>query len=130
MSEGMMVAIIDDDEAVLDSLRMMLTRYGFEVRLFKSAEDYFAAGDQETPCCIVCDVRLPDMSDLQAELQKRKSVVPVILITRHGDIGVAVSAVKAGAHDFLEKPFSPDRLVETIKTAIDKAHKRLAEDRA
>ena len=51
MSEGMMVAIIDDDEAVLDSLRMMLTRYGFEVRLFKSAEDYFAAGDQETPCC-------------------------------------------------------------------------------
>ena len=130
MSEGMMVAIIDDDEAVLNSLRMMLTRYGFEVRLFKSAEDYFATGDQETPCCIVCDVRLPDMSglDLQAELQTRRSTVPLILITGHGDISIAVSAVKAGAYDFLEKPFSPDRLIEAIKEAVEKAHYRFAED--
>jgi len=94
------VAVIDDDEAVLDSLRMMLTRDGFEVRTFKSAEDYLAAKDAEQAGCVVCDVRLPHMSglDLQAELQKRRSSVPLILITGHGNISMAVSAVKAGAH--------------------------------
>ena len=129
MSEGRMIAVIDDDEAVLDSLRMMLGRYDFEVRTFTSAEGFLGNRDREHACCIVCDVRLPDMSglELQAELQKRRSAVPVILITGHGDISMAVSAVKAGAHDFLEKPFSPDRLVEAIKGAVDKAHHKLAE---
>jgi two-component system, LuxR family, response regulator FixJ len=131
MNPGLTVAVIDDDEAVLDSLRMMLGRYDFKVHSFTSAEDYLANRDRESACCVVCDVRLPDMSglELQAELQKRKSAVPVVLITGHGDINMAVSAVKAGAHDFLEKPFSPDRLIETIKAAVDKAHNRLAEDR-
>jgi two-component system, LuxR family, response regulator FixJ len=130
MNDGLMVAVIDDDEAVLDSLRMVLCRYEFEVRLFKSAEGFLADRDRETACCVVCDVRLPDMSglELQAELQKRRSAVPIVLITGHGDINMAVSAVKAGAHDFLEKPFSPDRLIEAIKGAVDKAHHRLAED--
>ena len=110
---------------------MMLSRYDFEVRTFTTAEDFLGNRDRENACCIVCDVRLPDMSglELQAELQKRKSAVPVVLITGHGDISMAVSAVKAGAHDFLEKPFSPDRLIETIKAAIDKTHNRLIEDR-
>jgi two-component system response regulator FixJ len=130
MSEGLIVAVIDDDEAVLDSLRMMLTRYDFQVRTFKSAEDYLAAEDAEQACCIVCDVRLPGKSglDLQVELQKRKSSVPLILITGHGDISMAVSAVKAGAYDFLEKPFSPDRLLEAVREAVDKTHHRLVDD--
>jgi two-component system response regulator FixJ len=130
MNPGLTVAVIDDDEAVLDSLRMMLSRYDFEVRTFKSAEDYLASREVEEPCCIVCDVRLPDMSglELQAELQKRRSAVPIVLITGHGDISMAVSAVKAGAYDFLEKPFSPDRLIEAIKGAVDKAHHKLAGD--
>jgi two-component system, LuxR family, response regulator FixJ len=130
MDEGLMVAVIDDDAAVLDSLRMMLTRNDLEVRMFTSAEEYLAAKDAERACCIVCDVRLPDMSglDLQTELQKRKSSVPLILITGHGDINMAVAAVKAGAHDFLEKPFSPDRLLEAIRVAVDKAHHTLAKD--
>ena len=67
--------------------------------------------------------------ELQAELQKRRSTVPLVLITGHGDISMAVSAVKAGAHDFLEKPFSPDRLIEAIKGAVDKTRYRLAEDK-
>ena len=115
----------------MNSLRMILSRHDFEVRLFKSAEDYLVSHDAETPCCIVCDVRLLKMSglELQAELQKRRSQAPVILITGHGNIGMAVSAVKAGAYDFLEKPFSPDRLIEAIKGAVDKAHHRLAEDK-
>jgi two-component system response regulator FixJ len=130
MIEGLMVAVIDDDEAVLDSLRMMLSRYDFEVRSFTSAEGFLASRDRENVCCVVCDVRLPDISglELQAELHKRRSAVPIVLITGHGDISMAVSAVKAGAHDFLEKPFSPDRLIEAIKGAVDKAHHRLAED--
>ena len=130
MNERLMVAVIDDDEAVLDSLRMTLTRHDFEVRTFKSAEEYLAAKDVEQVCCIVCDVRLPGKSglDLQAELQNRKSSVPLILITGHGDISMAVSAVRAGAHDFLEKPFSPDRLLEAIRGTVDKAHQRLVED--
>jgi two-component system response regulator FixJ len=130
MNSGLMVAVIDDDEGVLDSLRMMLTRDGFEVRTFKSAEDYLAAKDAEQAGCVVCDVRLPHMSglDLQGELKKRRSSVPLILITGHGNISMAVSAVKAGAHDFLEKPFSPDRLLEAIQGAVSKGHHRLAED--
>ena len=123
MMDGLMVAVIDGDEAVLYLLRKMLDRYDFKVRTFASAEGFLANRDRENACCVVCDVCLPGSSGLQAELKKRKSVVPVVLITGHGDIGMAISAVKAGAHDFLEKPFSPDHLVETIKTATDKAHK-------
>jgi two-component system, LuxR family, response regulator FixJ len=109
---------------------LVLGRYDFEVRRFTSAEGFLANRDRENACCVVCDVRLPDMSvlELQAELQKRKSAMPVVLIAGHGDSSMAVSAVKAGSHDFLEKPFSPDRLIETIKGAVDKAHNRLAED--
>lgn len=128
MTSTLMVAVIDDDEAVLDSLRMMLARNEFDVRSFKSAEEFLGVSDQE-PCCIVCDVRMPAMSglDLQAELQRRRSAVPLILMTGHGDIGMAVSAVKAGAVDFLEKPFPPDRLVGAIRTAVDKTQHKLAE---
>jgi two-component system, LuxR family, response regulator FixJ len=130
MNKKSMVAVIDDDEAVLDSLRMTLTRHDFDVCTFKSAEEYLAATGADQACCIVCDVRLPDMSglDLQAELQSRKSSVPLILITGHGDINMAVSAVKAGAYDFLEKPFSPDHLLQAVRGAVDKAHHRLVDD--
>jgi two-component system, LuxR family, response regulator FixJ len=130
MNAGLIVAVIDDDEAVLDSLRMMLSRNDFEVCTFKSAEEYLARRELEEPCCIVCDVRLPDMSglELQAELQSRRSTVPIVVITGHGDISMAVSAVKAGAYDFLEKPFPPDRLIEAIKGAVDRAHHKLAGD--
>jgi two-component system response regulator FixJ len=128
MTSVIKVAVIDDDEAVLDSLHMMLARNDFDVRSFRSAEEFFRASDEE-PCCIVCDVRMPEMSglDLQAELQRRHSAVPLILMTGHGDIGMAVSAVKDGALDFLEKPFLPDRLIGAIRTAVDKTQHRIAE---
>jgi two-component system response regulator FixJ len=124
----MTVALIDDDAAVLDSLGMILTRYEFNVTAYKSAEDFLDG--HEPPCCIVCDVRMPDMSglDLQAELHKRHSVVPLILMTGHGDIGMAVSAIQAGALDFLEKPFPPERLVDAVRTAVDKTQHKVAEE--
>lgn len=128
MSAAVSIAVIDDDEAVLDSLRMMLRPYDFDVRAFKSAEEFLADEDDSLQC-IVCDVRLPDMSglELQTQLHKRNCTAPLILITGHGDIGMAVSAVKAGAHDFLEKPFSPDRLLDSIRSAVEKAHQQSEE---
>lgn len=123
MSPVHTIAVIDDDAAVLDSLRMMLLPYDFDIRTFKSAEEFLADVDDELQC-VVCDVRLPDMSglELQRELQRRNRTASLILITGHGDISMAVSAVKAGAHDFLEKPFSPDRLLDSIRSAVKKAH--------
>lgn len=122
------VAVIDDDEAVLDSLGMILKRYDFDVMAYKAAEDFLDT--DKPPCCIVCDVRMPHMSglDLQAELHKRHSAVPLILMTGHGDIGMAVSAIQAGALDFLEKPFPPERLVDAVRMAVDKTQHKVAEE--
>jgi two-component system, LuxR family, response regulator FixJ len=122
------VAVIDDDDAVLDSLGMILRRYDFDVMAYKAAEDFLDGG--EPPCCIVCDVRMPHMSglDLQAELHKRHSAVPLILMTGHGDISMAVAAIQAGALDFLEKPFPPERLVDAVRMAVDKTQHKVAEE--
>lgn len=122
------IAIIDDDEAVRDSLSMMLSNHGFGVYSFRSADEFLANISVENlPSCIVCDIRMPGMSglELQRDIFKKWPMIPVVLITGHGDVSIAVSALKAGAHDFVEKPFSPDRLIESIKSAIDQTvHKR------
>lgn len=122
------VAIIDDDEAVRDSLSMMLSNHGFGVCSFPSADAFMAAvSSEDLPSCIVCDIRMPGMSglELQREIAKKWPMVPLVLITGHGDVSIAVSALKAGAHDFVEKPFAPDRLIDSIKSAIDQTeHKR------
>ncbi len=115
----MTVALIDDDEAVLDSLRMALRSRDIEVRCFTSAEAFIASLDVERPHCVVSDVRMPGLSglDLQHELKSRDCALPLILITGHGDIPMAVNAIKEGAFDFIEKPFDHERLID----AIDKA---------
>lgn len=118
------LAIVDDDDAVRDSLRLLLRGNGFDVAAFASAEaliEHLDAG--ETPACIVSDVRMAGMSglDLLGELRRRGTPAPVILITGHGQISMAVAAIKAGADDFIEKPFDEASLVEAIRSAIDKA---------
>ncbi|HVZ04773.1 response regulator transcription factor [Hyphomicrobium sp.] len=122
------VAVIDDDEAVRDSLAMMLSNHGFGVCSFASADAFMAViGANNLPSCVVCDIRMPGMSglELQRELAKKWPMVPLVLITGHGDVSMAVNALKAGAYDFVEKPFAPDRLIESIKSAIDQnEHKR------
>lgn len=119
----MTVALIDDDDAVLRSLRLLLEGRGMQVRCFTSAESFFQAIDEEMPKCVVSDVRMPGLTglELQQKLKKRDAAVPVILITGHGDIGMAVNAIKEGAFDFIEKPFDDERLVASIATAIEKA---------
>jgi two-component system response regulator FixJ len=117
----MTVALIDDDHAVLDSLRMALDKQGFAVACFASADTFLARFESTPFSCIVSDVRMPEMSglDLQRELRKRGCTVPLILITGHGDIEMAVGAIKLGAFDFIEKPFDHQRLAESIRNAIE-----------
>jgi len=117
----MTVALIDDDEAVLDSLRMALESRNLSVRCFTSAEAFVASLSEKRPRCVVSDVRMPGWSgiDLQQALKARDAALPLILITGHGDIPMAVHAIKEGAFDFIEKPFDYERLIESIMKAIE-----------
>jgi two-component system response regulator FixJ len=114
------VFIIDDEPAVLDALRLMLGTFGYACRTFLSAEEFLAAVAPPTPGCVIADVRLPGMSglDLQKELVRRGHALPMIFITAHGDIRMAVAAVKAGAVDFFEKPIDDALLVESLRQAL------------
>lgn len=125
----MTVALIDDDAAVRRSLGMLLEGKGVKVQSFASAESFLDALGGLAPSCVVTDVRMPGLTgiDLQRELKRRNVTVPVILITGHGDITMAVSAIKEGAFDFIEKPFSDERLLASIATAIEKGAKLMIE---
>ena len=117
----MTVALIEDDEASLDSLRLLLESRGFSVRGFASAEAFLARiPDDDAPACIISDVRLPGLSglDLQRALKAEGRDIPVILITGHGDIAMAVTAMKEGAFDFVEKPYDAERLIAGIGKAL------------
>jgi two-component system response regulator FixJ len=113
------VALIDDDNAVLDSLSLYLRRESFDVACFESAEDFLAAGAAAPFDCIVSDVRMPGLSglDLVQRLAAQGHTAPLILITGHGDVEMAVKAIKLGAFDFLEKPFDERRLADAIRLA-------------
>jgi two-component system, LuxR family, response regulator FixJ len=115
----MTVALIDDDAAVLDSLKMLLSQRGVGVECFASAEAFLSRLSSLSVSCVVSDVRMPGLSglDLQAELARLGSAIPLVLITGHGDIAMAVGAVKRGAFDFIEKPFNPQELADTIRRA-------------
>lgn len=115
------VAIIDDDAAVLDALSMYFVGRGLEVAGYGDANQFLQALDRAEPFdCIVADVRMPEMTgmELLSHLGSRRRVAPVILITGHGDIEMAVAAMKLGAFDFIEKPFDEERLLAKIGEAI------------
>lgn len=122
----MTVALIDDDEAVLRSLQLLLRNRGIEVNCFSSVEDFLEGLERRSFRCIVCDVRMPGLTglDLQQELKRRRGLAPLILITGHGDIAMAVRAIKDGAFDFIEKPFDDERLVASIAAAEEKGQKQ------
>jgi two-component system response regulator FixJ len=115
----MTIALIDDDEAVLDSLRLLLEGRGMAVQEFGCAEEFLASDALGRASCIVSDVRLPGLSglELQRTLNEQGHSAPLILITGHGDVPMAVSAIKAGAFDFVEKPYTADRLIGLIEEA-------------
>ena len=130
MDEQTHIALVDDDAAVSDALRVYLSHQGLRVSCFETAESFFAADQGQQFECIVSDVRMPGMSglDLIRHLKKRGSSRPVILITGHGDIDMAVSAIKIGAFDFIEKPFDEKRLLSAIQAAVDKGRQHDDED--
>jgi two-component system response regulator FixJ len=114
------VFVVDDDPDVRDSLSVLLSSANFQVETFESARAFLASNAFNRAGCLVADVRMPDMDglELQEEIGKRRSKLPVIIITGHGDVPLAVRAMKAGAVDFLEKPFEEERLIGAIRRAL------------
>src|SRR5471030_2563476 len=121
MAPDAVVHLIDDDEAVRQAVAFLLTTSGFAVRVYDSATAFLDALASIQPGCIVTDVRMPGLDGLalQRELKSRGIGLPVIVITGHGDVPMAVEAMKAGAVDFIEKPFNDDTLLSAIRVATD-----------
>jgi two-component system, LuxR family, response regulator FixJ len=117
-----MVFIVDDDEAVRNSLRLLVKSVGLTAMALPSAQDFLTSYNPQQPGCLVLDVRMPGMSglELQQQLNQRGAVIPVIFITGHGDIPMAVEAMQQGAFDFLQKPFRDQDLIDRIQRALER----------
>ena len=121
MDEQTNVFVVDDDKAVRESLRWLLESVGLRVQTFATADEFLGRHDAAAAGCLVVDLRLPGMSglDLQDALQRKGIRVPVIMISGHGDVPVAVRAMKGGAMDFIEKPFSDQVLLDRVRDAVE-----------
>jgi RNA polymerase sigma factor (sigma-70 family) len=130
MSEkSLVVYVVDDDDAVRESVKWLLESVGLTVASFSSAVDFLSNYDAETAGCLVLDVRMPGMSglDLQKELVSRNISLPIIIITGHGDVPMAVRAMKSGAVDFIEKPFNDQVLLDCIQRTLKEANRKREE---
>jgi len=125
-SEDSIVFIVDDDPVVRGAIESLLMSVGQQVQLFESAKDLLQSGLPQVPSCLVLDIRLPGLSglDLQAELANFDLPIPIIFITGHGDIPMSVKAMKAGAVDFLTKPFRDQDLLDAVTGALNRDRKR------
>jgi len=114
------VYVVDDDDAVRDSLALLLEAAGLRVEAFAAGAEVLVRCRDERPACVVTDVRMPEMDGLQLQqrLAQLHAQLPVIVITGHGDVPLAVQAMKAGAVDFIEKPFSDEVILASIETAV------------
>jgi len=131
-SDKAIVHVIDDDEAVRHSLAFLLATAGIDVQTYDSATGFLDVAPELNAGCIITDVRMPELSgiDLLRRLRELKLAVPVIVITGHGDVPLAVEAMKIGAIDFLEKPFDEEVLLASVRfalNAVDREQKREAE---
>jgi FixJ family two-component response regulator len=130
-AEEPMVFVVDDDTAMREALKSLLQSVGLQVALFDSAQGLMQSALPDVPSCIILDVRLPRVSglDFQAELAEASIHVPIIFITGYGDIPMSVKAMKAGAVDFLVKPFRDQELLDAVSTAIERDRRRREEQR-
>jgi two-component system response regulator FixJ len=121
MMSGKLVCIVDDDESVRESLGELLDAAGYAVETFDSAARFLSNDAQDRCACLVTDIRMPEMDGLalQEELVRRGCRFPMIIITGHGDVPLAVRAMRAGAADFIEKPFHHESLLASIKRALE-----------
>ncbi len=123
------VYVVDDDAAVRDSLRWLLESVSMPVRTFANAADFLADFEPDEPGCVVLDVRMPGMSglELQEHLLATAQFIPIIFISGHGDIAMAVRTIQSGAVDFIEKPFGDQELLDRIHRALELSQERISE---
>jgi two-component system response regulator FixJ len=116
------IFIVDDNAAVRDSLQLLLRLSGNPVESFASAAEFLAVYREDRPGCLLLDIRMPGMSglELQQKLNECHAILPIIFITGHGDVAMAVEAMQAGATDFMQKPFRDQDLIDRIQQALDK----------
>ncbi|MGD2121619.1 MAG: response regulator transcription factor [Gemmatimonadota bacterium] len=125
------VFVVDDDPGVADAIRLLLRSVNLPAESFLSATQFLEAFEPERAGCLVLDVRMPGMSglDLHARLKEMGSTLPIIFVTAHGDVPMAVDAVKAGARDFIQKPFRDQDLLDKIQEALEADAQNRAEQR-
>ena len=126
------IYVVDDNASVCRALSLLLKSHGFKVETFTRAADFMVFKHPKLPSCLVSDIRMPDLNglDLQKEMAARELAIPIIFITGHGNIPMSVEGMKAGAVDFLPKPFTDKKLLEAITLAVSKSkiqNKELAE---
>jgi len=117
-----LVAIVDDDDLMRGALQGMLKSVGLRSQAFASAEEFLTSGQQNHTACLIADVRMPGMSglELHAELNDEQRRIPTIFITAHGDEKMRMQALKAGAVEFLAKPFDDEALLESVRAALER----------
>jgi FixJ family two-component response regulator len=130
MTSDRVVYVVDDDDAVRNALRLLFHTADLEVQTFASAAAFLEQADLGRRCCLLLDIRMPGLtgSDLYAELRGRGVRAPVIFITGHGDIPMAVEAMRQGAYDFIEKPFDDEKLLTQVLGALGEARQDEPED--
>jgi two-component system response regulator FixJ len=118
------IYVIDDDSAVRESLEWLMTSVNLPVQTFESAESFLEKFDGTKPGCIVTDVRMPMMSglELQREMAEKSPDIPVIIVTGHGELEMAVDAMKDGAFDFIQKPYKQQEMLDTVQKAVRASH--------
>ena len=121
-SKTNLVAIVDDDDLMRGALQGMLKSVGLRSQAFASAEEFLTSGQQSQTACLIADVRMPGMSglELQAELNDEQRRIPTIFITAHGDEKMRMRALRAGAVEFLAKPFDDEALLESVRAALER----------
>jgi len=117
-----LVAIVDDDDSIRDALAGLLKSVGLQARAYASAELFLQSGDQHQTACLIADIRMPGISglELQAKLNAEDFDIPTIFITAHGDEALRMQALRAGAVEFLTKPFDDEILLESVRAALDR----------
>ena len=131
MTDPATVFVVDDDAAVRDAVGSLVRSVGLEARLFASADDFLATRRPNVPACLILDVRMPGLSglDCQHQLVEAGFHIPIIFMTGHGDIPMSVQAMKAGAFEFLTKPFRDQELLDAVNHAIERDRARRTDDR-
>ena len=131
MTAAPLVFVIDDDPSVRSSLKFLLSTVGLQAETFESADSFLRRKPADIASCLVLDVRLPGLSglDFQRELATRNICIPIIFLTGHGDIPMSVRAMKAGAVEFLTKPFRDQDLLDAVRVALDRDRTRRKQDK-